>query len=170
VVRAAARLAAGRWQAELAPLAVGRATVTITVADEGRLTNSVSFAVGVILPGPGATNPPVPPNPPGAPTDDLDAVLQRLLVRYGILKPTDSYITSGEARAEKALPATSEVLAQDLAEAGRLQTAYRDGGWLEQKRRAELLSKLRKRLEKEMERLKDHNRKPTPSDSNNDLM
>lgn len=80
---------------------------------------------------------------------DLDTRLQILLVRFGVLKPSDKRVTSPEAQALKPWPPKSIPLdaRQDLLKGlEALEAEYRAGGWLNQDGRQQYIDELKDRI------------------------
>ena len=78
----------------------------------------------------------------------LDAKLDVLLVRFGILKPTDPRIKTPAARQEQALDGALTLAGSDyyLKEVNALENEYKQGGWLDQGDRKKLLKDLREKI------------------------
>lgn len=78
----------------------------------------------------------------------LDAKLEILLVRLGILRPTDPRIKTPAARQEKALDGALNLAGSEsyLNEVNALESEYKKGGWLDQGDRKKLIKDLRERI------------------------
>jgi hypothetical protein len=76
----------------------------------------------------------------------LDADLEKLLVWFNIMPPTDSRIQTPEARKAQMLGAIGPKKDIYLREVQRLEDEYKKGGWLDQNDREKYLKELKKTI------------------------